>query len=61
MRIMTAHRILIATAVAFFLLYAGWEVLRDSADRGRWVRAGLSAAGAVGLAFYFRTLPRASG
>jgi len=59
MRIMTAHRILIGTAVAFFLLYAGWEAM--GSDRGRWLRAGASGAGAVGLALYFRTLPRTSG
>jgi hypothetical protein len=61
MRIMTAHRILIGAAVAFFLLYAGWEALGDSGDGSRWLRAGLAGAGAVGLALYFRTLPRASG
>jgi hypothetical protein len=58
---MTAHRILIAVAVVFFLIYAGWEASGISAGRGSLLRAGLSGAGAVGLALYFRTLPRSQG
>ena len=58
MRIMTAHRILIGTAIAFFMLYAAWEAAGVSAGRGSFLRASLSAAGAAGLALYFRTLPR---
>ena len=61
MRIMTAHRILIVTAIVFFLIYAFWEAAGSrTAGRGSMVRAGLSAAGAAGLALYFRTLPRRS-
>jgi len=58
MRIMTAHRILIGTAIAFFAFYAAWEAAGVSAGRGSVLRAALSAAGASGLAFYFWTLPR---
>jgi hypothetical protein len=56
MRLMTAHRILIATAIAFFLFYASWEVAGISGGRGSMFRALLSGAGAVALALYFRSL-----
>jgi hypothetical protein len=58
---MTAHRILIAVAVVFFLIYAAWEASGVSEGRGSMLRAGLSGAGAVGLALYYRTLPRSRG
>jgi len=58
MRIMTAHRILIAAAIAFFIGYAGWEAAGVSAGRGSFLRAAISGLGAAGLALYFRTLPR---
>ena len=58
MRIMTAHRILIAAAIAFFLGYAGWEAAGVSTGRGSFVRAALSGLGAVALGLYFKTLPK---
>lgn len=58
---MTAHRILIAVAVVFFLVYAAWEASGVSVGRGSLLRAALSGAGAVGLALYYRTLPRSHG
>lgn len=60
MRIMTAHRILIGTAIVFFVIYAVWETAGVSDGRGSLLRAALSGAGAAGLALYFRTLPRSS-
>ncbi|MCI0657955.1 MAG: hypothetical protein L0170_12945 [Acidobacteria bacterium] len=59
MRIMTAHRILIGTAIVFFVVYAVWEASGAASGRGSFWRAALSGAGAVGLALYFRTLPGA--
>jgi hypothetical protein len=59
MRIMTAHRILIGAAIVFFVIYAVWEASGVAAGRGSFLRAALSGAGAIGLALYFRTLPRA--
>ena len=59
MRIMTAHRILIGTAVVFFVIYAVWEASGAASGRGSFLRAALSGAGAAGLALYFRTLPGA--
>jgi hypothetical protein len=56
MRLMTAHRILIATAVVFFLAYAGWEAAGISKGRGSRNRAIASGLGAVGLGVYFRSL-----
>jgi hypothetical protein len=58
MRIMTAHRILIVAAIAFFVGYAGWEASGVSAGRGSFWRAALSGLGAAGLAVYFKTLPK---
>ena len=53
---MAAHRILIVSAIAFFLGYAGWELAGRAAGRGTLGRATLAAAGAVALVLYFRTL-----
>jgi hypothetical protein len=60
LRIMTAHRILIATAIVFFVIYAFWEASGVRDGRGSWWRGALAMAGAFGLALYFRTLPRGS-
>lgn len=57
MTLMTAHRILIATAIVFFLVYAVWEVFHARAT-GSWalVRAGASFLVSVGFVLYFRSL-----
>jgi hypothetical protein len=53
MRLLTAHKLLISTAVAFFLFYAGWEARQagTGAPAATW-RALASAAGALALAVY---------
>jgi len=58
MRIMTAHRILIGTAIVFFVIYTAWEVSGVAGGRGSFLRAAISGAGAAGLALYFSTLPK---
>ena len=60
MTLMTAHKILIGSAIVFFLVYALWEVLNSRAG-GAWalVRGGVSVGVAVGFLIYFRSLPRA--
>jgi len=54
MTLLTAHKILITTAVVFFLFYAAWEARRalaePSAGAGWWAAA--SAVVAVALAIY---------
>lgn len=59
MTLMTAHRILIATAIVFFLLYAVWEVVNARAAGG-WalVRGVVSVLVALGFGVYFRSLGR---
>jgi hypothetical protein len=56
---MTAHKILIASAIVFFFVYAGWELLNFRAG-GAWalVRSGVSLGVAVGFLLYYRSLPR---
>ncbi len=60
MRVMTAHKILISTAAAFFLFYAGWELLRYLRGGDVWAlpRALAALAVAVGLGVYFGYLRR---
>jgi hypothetical protein len=53
---MTAHRILIGTALAFFLGYAVWELARGGGGGGAVLRAALAGIGAASLGFYLRTL-----
>jgi len=58
--LMTAHKILIASAIVFFLVYAVWELFNARAG-GVWalVRGGVSVGVSVGFLIYFRSLPRA--
>ena len=61
MRLITAHRILIGAAIAFFLIYAivqfvrGW-LLRG--DGGAAIQVIVSVVVAAGLVWYYRTLAR---
>ena len=58
MKLITAHRILIAAGIAFFLFYALLQarlyLTRDSG--GALVQAVVAAAIALGLIVYYRTL-----
>jgi hypothetical protein len=59
-RLITAHRILIAAGIAFFLFYAVFQ-LRLYAHGGAaasLLQAGVAVAIAVGFALYYRTLRR---
>jgi hypothetical protein len=55
MTLLTAHKILIASAVALFVLYAASE-LRNYAngDTSALLRSAMSGAAAIGLAIYLR-------
>ena len=61
MRLITAHRILIAAGIAFFLFYALVQlrlyVTRD-AGVGALVQVGVSVAIVIGLIVYIRSLRR---
>lgn len=59
MRLITAHRILIGSAIAFFFFYAGWRLRHYVVDAGTaadLMHAAASAVIAVGLIVYYRTL-----
>ncbi len=60
MRLITAHRILILAAIAFFLFYAIFLARRyiDAGGAGFLVQCAISALVAVGLIAYYRTLKR---
>ncbi|MBM3219331.1 MAG: hypothetical protein FJZ38_11760 [Candidatus Rokubacteria bacterium] len=59
MKLITAHRILIAAGIAFFLFYALLQariyVVRDG-GLGAMLQAGGAVAVAVGLTIYYRSL-----
>ena len=59
MTLLTAHKILIGSAIALFVLYAGFELRRyfGGDDAAAW-RALVSAAGAAGFAVYLRSVFR---
>jgi len=59
MKILTAHKILISSAVVFFVFFAFWEY-RNSANGDGWAvwRSGLSLLVAVGFAIYLKNLKR---
>ena len=58
MKLITAHRILIAAGIAFFLFYALFQLRQygRTGDVGAAVQAAVSAAVAVGLVVYYRSL-----
>ena len=60
MKLLTAHKILISTAVVFFLFFAAWE-LRNYANNGEaWAvfRAVLYVLTSAGFAVYLKNLKR---
>lgn len=61
MTLLTAHKILIVSAIVCFLFYAAWEARRALAgisdNAGWWAAA--SAAGALGLGLYLLKVWRA--
>jgi hypothetical protein len=64
MSLITAHRILIGTAIGFFLFYAAFELrgYLNNGEGGALLRGGASLAAAAGWALYLRTVkPRRPG
>lgn len=60
MTLLTAHKILISTAVAFFFGFGLWELRNYFAAGSLWAifRAGLYILVAAGFGFYLRTLKK---
>ena len=61
--LLTAHRILIGTAVAFFTYYGLWEFAgwRATGTGGGVIRGAVSLLAAGGLGLYFLTLRQKGG
>jgi hypothetical protein len=59
-RLITAHRILIGAAIAFFVFFAVVSLRQYGRDPGAapLVEAVVSVAVAIGLVLYYRTLSR---
>ena len=59
MKLLTAHKILISSAVVFFVFFAFWEYRNSSNDDG-WVlwRSGLYLIVALGFGVYLKNLKR---
>jgi hypothetical protein len=57
-KLITAHRILILAAIAFFVFYAVFVVRRylDAGGAGSLVQGGVSVLVVIGLVLYYRTL-----
>ena len=60
MRLITAHKILIASATVFFVFFAGWELRRFLASAEPWAmaRSVLYLLVAAGFGVYFLNLKR---
>ena len=58
MTLLTAHRILIATSVAFFMYYSFWEFwgVHAGSGPGGSIRAALAVLAALGLLVYLWSL-----
>ena len=56
MSIITAHKILITTAIIFFIFYGAWEIRNYSHPGGGWAlfRGMISLVAACGLGIYLR-------
>ena len=63
MSVTTAHKILISTAIGFFLIYALWELAqyKRSGDAAALAWSALGTTAAVGLAIYLRRFIRSLG
>jgi hypothetical protein len=57
MSLLTAHKILIATAAVFFFFFGLWE-LRNYFDEWAIFRGGLYLLVGIGFAVYFKNLNR---
>jgi hypothetical protein len=59
MKILTAHKILISSAVVFFVFFAFWEY-RNYSNSDSWAvwRSGLYLLVALGFAIYLKNLKR---
>jgi len=59
-RLITAHRILIAAAIAFFLLYAALQLRHGLGASGTpaLIQSGVALAVAIGLIIYYASLRR---
>lgn len=60
MKLITAHKILIASATIFFVFFALWELRRYSNGNEFWAlaRGVLYFMVALGFGFYFKNLKR---
>lgn len=60
MRLLTAHRILISTAVVFFIFFSLWELRNYSQNDDGWAafRSGLYFLTGIGFAVYLMNLKR---
>jgi hypothetical protein len=60
MKLITAHKILIASAIIFFVFFAWWEGRNYAQTAAEWaaVRAILYLLVAVGFGVYFKNLKR---
>ena len=60
MKLITAHKILISSAVVFFVFFALWELRNHANTNDGWAifRAILYFIVAVGFAIYFKNLKR---
>ncbi|HTF92086.1 MAG TPA: hypothetical protein VK632_03520 [Verrucomicrobiae bacterium] len=60
MRLITAHKILIASSTVFFLFFALWELRNYSASGETWAmgRSLLYLLVAIGFGIYFKNLRR---
>lgn len=60
MKLITAHKILIATAAVFFIFFAFWELRQYSNTGDLWsvLRCGLYFLAGVGFGIYFKNIQR---
>jgi hypothetical protein len=60
MTLLTAHRILISTAVVFFVFFSLWELNRYAQTESLWaaVRAAVYLLVAAGFGVYLKSLKR---
>ena len=60
MKLITAHKILIASATVFFLFFSLWELSRYSGNDDFWamVRSGLYFVVALGFVIYLKNIKR---